>query len=91
MVKKRHYSAVKSFSVLLRGITWKHDGCFYCLNCFHSYIKNENLKNHEKICKNYDHCHVKMPNKDNQILKYKHGEKSMKIPFITDADLESLL
>ena len=29
--------------------------------------------------------------KDNKILKYNHGEKSMKFPFIIYADLESLL
>ena len=32
-----------------------------------------------------------MPKEDNKILKYNHGEKSMKVPFITYADLESLL
>ena len=32
-----------------------------------------------------------MPNKDNKILKYNHGEKSMRTPFIIYADLESLL
>ena len=32
-----------------------------------------------------------MPEKDNKILKYNHGEKSMKVPFIIFADLESLL
>ena len=32
-----------------------------------------------------------MPYEDNKILKYNHGEKSMKAPFITYADLESLL
>ena len=32
-----------------------------------------------------------MPEEDNKILKYNHGEKSMKIPFIIYADLESLL
>ena len=31
-----------------------------------------------------------MPGKDNQILEYNHGEKSMKVPFIIYADLESL-
>ena len=29
-----------------------------------------------------------MPNEDNKILKYKHGEKSMKVPFIIYADLK---
>ena len=32
-----------------------------------------------------------MPAKDNNIMKYNHGEKSMKVPFIIYADLECLL
>ena len=32
-----------------------------------------------------------MLEKDNKILKYNHGEKSMKVPFIIYANLESLL
>ena len=31
-----------------------------------------------------------MPREDNKIIKYKHGEKSMKILFTFYADLESL-
>ena len=31
-----------------------------------------------------------MPKKDNKILKYNQGEKSMKVPFIIYTDLESL-
>ena len=32
-----------------------------------------------------------MPNEDNQILKYNHGEKSLKASAIIYADLECLL
>ena len=32
-----------------------------------------------------------MPTKDNNIIKYNHGEKSMEVPFIIYADLECLL
>ena len=32
-----------------------------------------------------------MTEKDNKILKYNHGEKLMKVPFVIYADLESLL
>ena len=32
-----------------------------------------------------------MPKKDNKILKFNHGEKFMKVPFIIYADLKSLL
>ena len=42
--KKWHYLAVKSLPALLRGITSNHDGDFYCLNCFHLYSTEKNLK-----------------------------------------------
>ena len=32
--KKWHYLAIKSIPTLFRGITSKHNGDFYCLNCF---------------------------------------------------------
>ena len=32
-----------------------------------------------------------MPNEDDKTLKYNHGEKSLKVPFVIYADLECLL
>ena len=32
-----------------------------------------------------------MPNEDNKILKYNHGEKSLKAPFFSDFGTECLL
>ena len=89
MGKKWHYLAVKSLSALLKRITSKHDGDFYCLNCFHSYTTENKLKKHKNVCENHDYCYVEMPKEDNKIIKYNHGEKSMKIPFIVYTDLES--
>ena len=60
-------------------------------NCFHSYITKENIEKHKKVCENHDYCYVGMPEKENEILKYNYGEKSMKAPFIIYADLEYLL
>ena len=68
-----------------------HKEDFYCLNCFHSYRTENKLEAHKKICENHDYCHVEMPTKNNNIIKYNHGEKSMKLPFIIYADLECLL
>ena len=75
---KWHYLAVKKLSALLKGITSKHKGNFFCLNCFHSYRTEEKLKKHKKVCENHDYCYVEMPEKDNKILKYNYGEKFMK-------------
>ena len=89
--KKWHYLAVKILSSLLRGVTSNHNGDFYCLNCFHSYRTENKLKKHEKVCNDHDYCYVEMPDEFNKILKYNHGEKSLKAPAIIYADLECLL
>ena len=88
---KWHYLVVKNLSGLSRGTTSNHKEDFYCLNCFHSYRTENKLESHKKICENHDYCHVEMPAKESNIIKYNHGEKSMKVPFIIYADLECLL
>ena len=49
--EKWHYLAVKSFSAWLTGITSKHNGDFYCTNCFHSFRTENKLKNHKNYAK----------------------------------------
>ena len=83
-------SCIKQIA-LVRGITGNNNGDFYCLNCFCSYTTENKLENHKNVCKNHDYCYAEMPKENNKILKYNHGEKSMKVPFIIYADLESLL
>ena len=89
--KKCHCLAVKSLPAFLKGITSKRDGDFYCLNCFHSYNTKNKLEKHVRVCNNHDYCNVEMPDENKKILKYNHGEKSIKAPSIIYADLESLL
>ena len=90
--EKWHYLVVNNLPGLLRGITSNHNADFYCLNCFHSYRTKNKLEAHKKICENHDYCHVEMPTKGNNTIKYNHGEKSIKMPFtIIYADLECLL
>ena len=86
-----HYLTVKNLSGLLRGITSNHNADFYCLNCFCAYSTKNKLEKHKKICENHDYCHVEVPTKDNNMIKYNHGEKSIKMPITVYADLECLL
>ena len=62
--KKCHYLFVKRLSALLNGITSKHDGDYYCLNCFYYFRTKNMLKKHENIYKDQDYCSLEMPNKD---------------------------
>ena len=72
-----HYLVVKSSSGLLTGITSSHKEDFYCLNCFHSCRTKNKLDAHKKIYENHDYCRVEMPTKDNNIMKYSQGKKSL--------------
>ena len=89
--KKWHYFAVKSLSVLLRGITSNHNGDFYCLNYFHSCRTEKKLKKHERVCNDHAYCYVEMLDEGNKIWKYNYGEKPLKAPFMIYADLECLV
>ena len=86
-----HYLAIKSISGLLRGVTSKHNGDYYCLNCFQLYTTEKKLRKHKKVCENHHFCNLKMSDEDNKILKHVSSEKSLKVPFVIYADFECLL
>ena len=45
-----HYLVVKKLSALLRGITSKNNGEFYCVNCPHSFrTKKQQKKNFNRL------------------------------------------
>ena len=74
-----------------REITYKHNENFYYFNCFHWFRTENKPKKHYNVSENRHCCYVEMPKEDNKILKYSHGEKSLKAPFMIYADLECLL
>ena len=47
--EKWHYLALQKLSALLKGITSKNNGDFYCLNCLHSCRTKNNLNNIKKL------------------------------------------
>ena len=87
----RYNRPVRNLCRLLRGITLNHIGDFYCLSCLHSFCTDNVLKIHDRLCEKRNYCHVKMPTEDNKLLKFSHGEKSLKDPFMITFDLECLL
>ena len=86
-----HYTAIKSIPALLRGITSKNNGDFYCLNCFRSYRTAKKLAVNEDLCNNNDFCLIKMPEDKNKFISSTPGKNTLKNPFIIYADIECLL
>ena len=64
-----HYLAIKKLSALLRRITSKYNGGFYCSNCFHSFRIKNKLQQHKKVCKSKEFRNIVMPFKDTKRLE----------------------
>ena len=88
---KWHYVAIKSIPALLKGVSSKHNGGFYCLNCFNSYKTKRKLDDHEKLCGNKDFSAIKMPEEKNKFISSTPGKNTLKNPFIIYADFECIL
>ena len=85
-----HYLAVNKLSTLLRGITSKHDGDFYCLNSLHSFRTENKLKSHEKVCKNKNFYGIVMSSEKANILEFINIWSQI-MPCISYVDIESLI
>ena len=72
----------------MSGITSKHHGDFYCLNCFHTFPTENKIQLHQRVYENKDFCNFIMPSEDTKILEFNQYQKSDKAPFIIYADLE---
>ena len=83
-----HYTAIKIIPALLHGITSKHNGDYFCLNCFRSYGTAKKLAEHEDLCNNNDFCLVKMPEDKNKFISSTPGKNTLKYPFIIYKDIE---
>ena len=90
--KNKHYVLIKDFNKLMYNQT-KHESrkhfCMYCLQCFSS---ERVLNNHKENCIQLNGTQaVKMPTKDNSILKFNNYHKQQPVPFVIYSDFEALL
>ena len=87
---KYHYSLIKNFSRLFRSqITSRtNEPLHICKRCFSGFTKDTLLQNHIFYCSSKDSVYVKMPEKEDSILKYKNFERQFPLPFVAYADFE---
>ena len=88
---KTHYVLIKDFNKLMYNQT-KHKErkhfCMYCLQCFSS---ERVLNDHKENCIQVNGTQaIKMPTKDNNILKFNNFHKQQPIPFAIYADFEAI-
>ena len=86
-----HYLVLKKLSAFLTGITSKHYGDFYYLNCLHSFATENKQESDKKVCENKVFCSNVMSSEDTKILEFYQYQKSDKALFVIYADLECLM
>ena len=87
----KHYCLVKNSSRLLSKQTSAHkEGTHICLRCLNSFWTHKSLEKHWEYCRNHEAVKINMPEKGT-ILRFKHHERSEKLPFIIYADTEALI
>ena len=87
----KHYVLIKDFNMFMFNQT-KHKArkhfCKHCLQCFSS---ERVLNNHKDNCIQVNGTQaVKMPDKDNNILKFNNFHKQQPVPFVIYADFEAI-
>ena len=89
--ENKHYVLIKDFNKLMYNQT-KHKKrkhfCMYCLQCFSS---ERVLTNHKENCIQVNGTQaIKMPDKNNNILKFNNFHKQLPVPFVIYADFEAI-
>ena len=87
----KHYCLVKNPSRLLSKQTSAHrEGTHTCFRCLNSFWSHKSLEKHWEYCHNHEAVKINMPEKGT-MLRFKHHERSEKVPFIIYADTEALI
>ena len=87
----KHYCLVKNPSRLLSKQILAHkEGTHICFRCLNPFWSHKSLEKHWEYCRNHEAVKINMPEKGT-ILRFKHHERSEKLPFIIYADTEALI
>ena len=87
----KHYCLVKNSSRLLsKQVSAHKEGTHICFRCLNPFWSHKSLEKHQEYCRNHEAVKINMPEKGT-ILRFKHHERSEKLPFIIYADTEALI
>ena len=90
--EKRHYTAIKNISRLLKSLYATHKGAYhFCMNCLNGFRTASARDKHYEHCSSNGHLKVTMPTEKEKWLKFHDGQCQFKVPFMMYADFESIL
>ena len=89
--KNKHYVLIKDFNNFMYNKTKHKERKHFCMHCLQCFSSERVLSDHKDNCITVNGTQaVKMPNKDNNILKYNNFYKQQPVPFVIYADFEAI-
>ena len=89
--EKRHYTAIKSLTMLLASSNSKHK-CkqHFCPNCLQGFHSETSRDKHFEYCKDNKLVRIEMP-KEDSFMEFHNGQNQLKVPFAMYADFKAIL
>ena len=89
--ENKHYVLIKDFNSFMYNQTKHKESKHFCMHCLQCFSSERVLSDHKDNCITVNGTQaVKMPNKDNNILKYNNFHKQQPVPFVIYADFEAI-
>ena len=89
--ENKHYVLIKDFNKFMFNQTKNKNKKHFCMQCMQCFSSERVLNNHKDICIQVNGAQaVKMPDKNNNILKYNNYHKQQAVPFVIYADFEAI-
>ena len=89
--ENKHYVLIKDFNKLMYNQTKHKERKHFCMHCLQCFSSERVLTNHKENCIQVNGTQaIKMPTKDNNILKFNNFHKQLPVPFVIYADFEAI-
>ena len=89
--ENKHYVLIKDFNKFMYNQTKHKERKHFCMHCLQCFSSERVLTDHKKNCIQVNGTQaIKMPTKDDNILKFNNFHKQLPVPFVIYADFEAI-
>ena len=89
--ENKHYVLIKDFNKFMYDITNNKKRKHFCMYCLQHFTSERVLNNHKENCIQLNGVQaIKMPTKDDNILKFNNFHKQLLVPFVIYADFKAI-
>ena len=89
--ENKHYVLIKDFNKFMYNQTKHKERKHFCMHCLQCFSSERVLTDHKENCIQVNGTQaIKMPDKNNNILKFNNFHKQLPVPFVIYADFEAI-